>query len=236
MLEKLHLRPSFGQVRYRMGTAPNYELALPGNIARLAGKLAEVFNLKATSFVFNQNALSTQLLSFRYIFPFGAPGIPLEQLPYLDVALGVDQVDLLFSNPPTLKLLRETYIRTLGAVLEVSPTIIADHFFEASLHSPPDAANIRQFFDDIVKIPTDLPLEKGFIFSLNLENGARATMNLDTSLHIKGGVFIFFTYTHSMKVNGVSSISTVIDSAVHTYRKFQLAANIDIVEPAEIPT
>lgn len=236
MLEKVHLRPSLGQVRYRLGTAPNYQLASPGNVAQLAGRLAEIFNLKATSFNFNQNALSAQFLSFRYIFPFAAPGIPLTQLPYLDVALGVDQVELLFSNPPSVQLVRETYLRTLEAIIAVSSPNITDHYLEASLHAPGDNVNIRQFFDNFVTIPTKLPIEKGFAFSLTLENNARAAMNLDTSILIKGGVFIFFTYTHSVNVKDLSSIDAIIDSAVGVYREFQSVANIEIEEPAEIPT
>lgn len=236
MPKKLHLRPSLGQVRYRMGTAPNYQLASPGNVAHLAGRLAEIFSLKATSLNFNQNALSTQFLSFRYIFPFAAPGIPLNQLPYLDVALGVDQVDMLFSNPPTVQVVRETYLRTLEAIIGVSSPTVTDHYLEASLHAPGDHVNIRQFFDSFVTIPTSLPIEKGFSFSLMLESNARAAMNLDTSILIKGGVFIFFTYTHSVNTKDVSSIAAIIDSAVAVYRQFQSVANIEIEEPAETPT
>jgi len=236
MSEKIHLRPGLAQVRYRLGTAPNYQLASPGNVAHLAGKFAEIFNLKATSFNFNQNALSTQFLSFRYIFPFGAQGIPLTHLPYLDVALGVDQVDLLFSNPPTVQLIRETSLRILEAVIAVSSPTMADHYFEASLHAPGDQINIRQFFDNFVTIPTTFPIEKGFAFSLTLENGARAAMNLDTSILIKGGVFIFFTYTRSVNAKDVNSIAAIMDSAVGVYRQFQSVAKIEIEEPAEIPT
>ncbi len=233
MAENLHLKPAFGHVRYRMGTAPNYQLAAQNNVAQLAATLAETFSLKANSFTFNQNALSTQFLSFRYVLPVEAPGVSLAQFPYLDVMLGVDQVELVFSNPPTVQSLRETYLRTLTPMFSVAATNALDHYFEASFHAPSDIGTVQNFFDGVVKIPTKLPVETGFSFALTLGNNARAAMNLDRSAVLKGGIFIFFTYTLAQKASDISAIGEIMKSALHAYREFQSVANVQLDEPTE---
>lgn len=234
MSERLHLRPGVGHVRYRIGVSPpNYKLASPEIVAQVAGKLAEVFNLKSSGINFNQNALSTNFLSFRYFLPIDIPGIALAQIPYLDVAVGADQLELFFSNPPTVIAVRDTYLRVLDVIIGLSTPTITEHYLEASLHAPGDNVNVQKFFDEVVGISTKLPLDKGFSFALTLENNARAAMNLDTSIVIKGGVFIFFTYTAAQKVQDISSIGSIVESAVGIYREFQSIANIEIEEPRE---
>jgi hypothetical protein len=65
MAEVLKARPVNVQVKHRAGFAPpRYDLFNTEISASLAMKLAERFNLKSTGIIVNQNASSTNYLSF----------------------------------------------------------------------------------------------------------------------------------------------------------------------------
>src|SRR5688500_4925001 len=94
--EILRVRPTNVQVRHRgVFVPPCYDFLKTDVGISLLGKFAEAYNLRSTGIVINQNASSTQYLSFRHVLP----GEPFR---YLDVSIGVDQAEIVFFTPATV--------------------------------------------------------------------------------------------------------------------------------------
>ena len=128
MSQVLRARPVNVQVKHRGAFVPPcYDLFKPDVGVSIAGKLAETFNLKSTGIIVNQNAASAQYLSFRYFLP----GEPFR---YLDGSIGLDQSEIVFSNPATMPELTGEIGKLWSLVFENLKPIVASNYVEATLH------------------------------------------------------------------------------------------------------
>ena len=132
MSQVLKARPVNVQVKHRGAfVPPRYEIFKTDVSTSIAGKLAETYNLKSTGIIVNQNAASTQYLSFRYFLP----GEPFR---YLDASLGVDQTEIVFSNPATVAELVAEVGKVWSLVFEHLQPVITSNYIEATLHCQTD--------------------------------------------------------------------------------------------------
>ena len=139
MAEVLKARPVSVQVKHRAGFAPpRYDLFNTEISASLAMKLAERFNLKSTGIIVNQNASSTNYISFRYFLP----GEPVR---FFDVSIGIDQAEIIFSNPATVPELMQEVEIIWSLIFESLTPSLNDNYFEAAVHCETDAQALKPF-------------------------------------------------------------------------------------------
>lgn len=204
---------------------PNYSLATPEVAASLAGRFAEVFNLKSTGIIFNQNAMSTQYVSFRYIFP----GDPIR---YLDALIGVDQAEVFFLNPLNVSELTEGCLKVWKAMLEKSKPKIAEHYFEATLHCTTEGVSAKNFLDKFVSLQTtNKEIHKGFsLTSKHSEISGEARIGLEVSGSVPDGLYVTFACTSKKKVENSAGLVDLIDKTINIYRNLQPLAQIEVLE------
>lgn len=225
MSQVLRARPVNVQVKHRGGfVPPRYELFKPDVSVSVAGKLAEVYNLKSTGIIVNQNATSTQYLSFRHFLP----GEPFR---FFDASIGIDQAEIVFSNPATVVELT-TEIRKIWAVLfeNLQPTITGN-YVEATLHCETDGLSTKAFLNDLVKVQPDASgIHKGFSLTSKTVN-ATAKISLDVSDSIADGLYVVFAYLSTASLPDVLSLEKLFETTLTAYRALQGLAQIQLVEP-----
>src|SRR6267378_2371257 len=95
--------------------------------APLAARIAQTYGLKSTDIIINQSIAHTQYLSFRYFLQ----GEPFR---YADVLIGLDQAEVVFSNPATVLELTNEVHRALKIIGETVAPTANGTYFEATLH------------------------------------------------------------------------------------------------------
>ncbi len=227
--EILQLKPVSGQVRYRGTlTPPNYNIAKTDVAADLGGKFGEVFNLTSRDLTFNQNTSSAAYLAFRYFISAEA-----NFFRYLDVSVGVDQIEALYVNPPSIAAIRETFVKVWAPVIGISRPKIAQHFFEVSIDSSAEGKSARQFLDQFVSIKLDKPHKlagRGVVFDVDTESGGRLHINCVDSVNTPDGIFLYFTYTLKKLVTEMESLETILESVFGYYRQVQSMTHVNILE------
>ena len=226
MSQVLRAKPVNVQVKHRGAFVPPcYDLFKTDISVSIAGKLAETFNLKSTGLIVNQNAASTQYLSFRY-FLSGEP------FRYLDGSIGLDQAEIVFSNPATVAELMGEVGKVWSVVFENLQPIVASNYVEATLHCETDSLSTKAFLNDLVKVQSDPELHKGF--SLTVKAGgvdALARISLDVSESVQDGLYVVFAYVSRGSVRDMVSFKNLFDVALTSYRRLQTLAHIELVEP-----
>jgi hypothetical protein len=224
----LRITPVNVQVRHRATFfPPNYRLVTTEIAAALAGRLAEVFNLKSSGIIFNQNAMSTQYLSLRYV----PPNQPIR---YLDALIGVDQAEITFLNPASASELKDECLKAWTAIVEKSKPNITDQYFEATFHCTTDGKSVAEFLDKFVNIKSDaVEIQKGFsLTTKHPEINGEARIGLEVSTSVPNGLYVIFGFVSKRKIEDLASLKNVIDAIINVYRALQSLAHIDIVEPA----
>lgn len=223
--EILRVKPVNVQARYRGSfSPPNYRLVVTESAASVASELAAEFNLKSTNMVFNQNTMGNQYLSFRYI-------LPKQPIRFFDALIGVDQAEVVFSNPATISELREEYVKVLKPILEKSKPTITEHVFEATIHGTCEGAQVRDFLNRFVKFDSPPGVEKGFSLTLKKPDTAgEVRIGLEVSTSITDGLYCSFAYLDRTKVGNLVSLNSVLDTAVNAYKESQRSAHIEILE------
>ena len=225
MSQVLRARPVNVQVKHRGAFVPPcYNLFKTDVSVSIAGKLAETFNLKSTGIIVNQNATSTQYLSFRYFLP----GEPFR---FLDGSIGLDQVEIVFSNPATMAELMGEVGKVWGVIVEKLHPIVASNYVEATLHCETDGLSTRAFLNDLVKIPSDVSgIHKGFsLTSKAVDTVGR--ISLDVSDSVVDGLYVVFAYVSTGSVRDMPSFEKFFAATLTTYRWLQNLAQIELVEP-----
>jgi hypothetical protein len=225
MPEVLKARPVNVQVKHRAGFAPpRYDLFNTEVSASLAMKLAERFNLKSTGMIVNQNASSTNYISFRYFLP----GEPVR---FFDVSLGIDQAEIIFSNPATVPELMQEVEKIWSLIFESLAPSLNDNYFEAAVHCETDGASAKAFLNSRVTVqPNAAGMHKGFSVT-NRTSDAVSKLSLDVSEPVPDGLYVAFAYVSRGSVTEMASLVNVINLAVASYRSLQTIAQIELMEP-----
>ena len=225
-MEALRVTPKNVQVRYRGSFfPPNYNLVMNEVAAGLAGKLAEIFGLKSANITFNQNAMSTQYLSFRYI-------LPKEPIRYLDALIGVDQAEVVFLNPATVSELTEEYMKVWEVIIEKSKPRITEHYFEATLHSTTEGFSVKDFLNKFVNVKTRATdIQRGFSLTVKqpqIEGEARIGLEVSTS--IPDGLYVIFGCVSKRRIDHATALGELFDTTIKIYRDIQELAQIEVLE------
>lgn len=225
MSQVLRARPVNVQVKHRGTFAPpRYELFKTDVGVSLAGRLAETYNLRSTGMIVNQNATSTQYLSFRHFLP----GEPFR---FFDAFIGIDQAEIVFSNPVTLAELVGELRKIWGLLLGNLQPNIASNYVEATLHCQTDDLSTKAFLNDLVKVQLKAAgISKGF--SLTSKAGqATARIGFEVSDSIPDGLYVTFAYLSTASLRDMPSFEKFFDAALTDYRSLQRFAQIQLVEP-----
>lgn len=225
MNQVLQARPVNVQVKHK-GTffPPRYDLFKVDVSVATASKLAETYNLQSTQIIVNQNAASTQLLSFRYFLP----GEPFR---FFDARVGVDEAEIVFSNPATVAELTSEMGKVWRLIVETLHPVIKSNYVEASLHCETDGMSAKAFLDNLVSVQLNLPeAHKGFSITTK-EVDVVAKMSLDVSESVRDGLYVVFAYVSTEIIREVASFEKVFDAMLNTYRGLQRASRIQILEP-----
>jgi len=225
MSQVLRGRPVNVQVKHRGGfVPPRYDLFKTDVSVSVAGKLAETYNLKSTGIIVNQNATSNQYLSFRY-FLTGEP------FRFFDASIGIDQAEIVFSNPATVAELIGELGKLWSVIFENLQPNVASNYVEASLHCETDGLSTKAFLNDLVKVHSNaLELHKGFSLTSKTVN-ATAKITLDVSDSIADGLYVVFAYLSTASLADVLSLEKLFESTLTAYRSLQSVAQIQLVEP-----
>jgi hypothetical protein len=224
MASLLIVKPVNAQVRCRtLFVPPKYDLYNVEISAALATKLAESYELKSTGIIVNQGSASNQYLSFRYFFQ----GEPFR---YMDVLIGLDQMEILFSNPSTISELTKETGRAMGIVLEALTPVVRGAYFEATLHCEADKRGAQAFFNEMVRAPSGGPgIPKGVAF--NMQSGDDlAKLSLEVSDSVRDGLYVVFVFVTTAALSDITSFFGWFNSVLAAYRKLQASASVQILE------
>ena len=226
MAEVLKARPVSVQVKHRAGFAPpRYDLFNTEISASLAMKLAERFNLKSTGIIVNQNASSTNYISFRYFLP----GEPVR---FFDVSIGIDQAEIIFSNPATVSELMQEVEIIWSLIFESLTPSLNDNYFEAAVHCETDGASVKAFLDSAVTVQPNAPgMHKGFSVT-NRTSETVSKLSLDVSEPVPDGLYVAFAYVSRGIVTELASLVKLVNLALASYRSLQTIAQIELMEPS----
>ncbi|HEU4341950.1 MAG TPA: hypothetical protein VFU31_10300, partial [Candidatus Binatia bacterium] len=190
----------------------------------IAGKLAEIFNLKSTGIIVNQNATSTQYLSFRY-FLAGEP------FRYFDGSIGLDQTEIVFYNPATVPELVGELGKVWRVIFKNLRPNITSNYVEATLHCDTNGSSTKAFLNDLVEVRSDaLGIHKGFSLTSKTVD-AVARISLDVSDSVADGLYVVFAYVSTGSVRDMLSFERLFDATLTAYRSLQSLAQIELVEP-----
>lgn len=224
--ELLRVKPVNVQTRYKTTfVPPNYNLVKVEVSIALAESLAEVFNLKSSNIIFNQNTMSTQYLSFRYV-------LPNEPIRYLDGSIGVDQAEVVFLNPANVLELRDEFMKVWKAVIEKSKPSFLEHHFKATLHCTTEGVSAKEFLEKFVNVRTEaIDVQKGFSLTVkHPEIFGEAKIGLEVSTAIPDGLYVVFGCVSKQKVKDSTSLGSLMDTTINVYRRLQPLAHIEVLE------
>jgi hypothetical protein len=224
MAPLLVAKPVTAQFRCRsLFGPPKYDLYKVEISAALATKLAETYGLKSTDIIVNQSAASTHYLSFRYFFP----GEPFR---HMDVLIGLDQTEIVFSNPATIPELTSETGRVFDVVLQTLTPVVTGAYFEATLHCETAKIGAQAFFNEMLRVPSPGPgIPKGVSFSTQ-DGDDLAKLNLEVSDSVQDGLYVVFAFVRKAVVSDIESFSGLFKVVLTAYRNLQDSASVRIVE------
>jgi hypothetical protein len=194
----------------------------------LATQLAKAFDLQSVNIVINQNASSAQYLYFRYFLQ----GEPLR---YMDVSIGIDQAEVVFSNPSTIPELFTEFDKLWKIILECMAPSIGNSYFEATLHC--EADGVKEFLNDAVRVPSMTSqvehvgeIHKGYSITWQQFPSDSARLGLDVSGSIQNGLYVLFAYFHMSAITDTSGLLRVLQSTLGAYRRLQRLAGVQLLE------
>ena len=224
MSETLKAKPVNVQVKHKAAFGPPmYDLFKMDVSVALATKLAAAYRLQSTGLIVNQNAASTQYLSFRHFLP----GDPFR---FFDARIGIDEVEIVFSNPATVAELRSEVGKMWGLIVDTLHPVIKSSYLEASLHCETDGLSAKAFLDELVSVQVNMPeAHKGFsITTKGIDVLAR--INLDVSESVRDGLYVVFAYVSTEIVRELAAFEKVFDAMLNSYRGLQSASRIQLLE------
>jgi hypothetical protein len=229
MDQVLRARPRNVQFRHRGSCVPPcYELFKPDVNIPLARKLAETYELKSTDIVVNQQAASTHYVSFRYILT----GDPFR---YLDVAIGIDQIEVAFFNAANIAELIKEVGQVWKLLMEILKPAIKGNYFEVTIHCDSETST-KTFLNGRVEIDSltsGLDINKGFSVSTKVDKvHATARIGLEVSELIADGLYVTFGFVSKDIVHNAAAFTDLFNTTLVTYRFLQTLAHIELMEPS----
>lgn len=220
----LTAKPVNVQCRFRgFFVPPMYDLYKVEVSAALATRLAETYGLKSTDLIINQNSASSQYVSFRYFLQ----GEPFR---YMDVFIGIDQAEVVFSNPGTVPELMNEVGRVWRTILEMLKPVVKGSYFESTLHCETEKPGAIAFLNEVVRLSSDMPdLYKGFSVRMQVA-GDSARLNLDVSESVQNGLYVSFAVVSTALLRDIASLTHRFETTLAAYRQLQDSASIQILE------
>jgi hypothetical protein len=225
MPQLLKARPVSVQVKQRgVFAPPMYDLFKVDVSVELASRLAAAYRLQSTNLIVNQNAASTQYLSFRHFLP----GEPFR---FFDVRIGIDETEIVFSNPATVVELNSEVGKVWRLIVDTLHPVIKSNYLEATLHCETDGWSVKAFMDNLVSVQLSIPeAHKGFsVTTKGIDIVAK--MTLDVSESVRDGLYVVFAYLSTEIIRELASFEKVFDAMLNSYRGLQSATGIQLLEP-----
>jgi len=224
MVSVLTAKPVNVQVRFRgFFVPPRYEFFKVEVSTALATRFAETYGLKSTDIIVNQNAASSQYLSFRYFLK----GEPFR---YMDISVGIDQGDVYFSNPATILELMTEAGRVWSIILETLTPTVQSSYFEATLHCETEKPGAKEFLNEMVRLRSnESELRKGFSIRTGLPDESNK-LTLEVSDFVQDGLYVVFASINKTVLSDNLAFAKVFESTLATYRKLQDVASVQILE------
>ena len=168
--------------------------------------------------------MSNQYLSFRYI-------LPKQPIRFFDALIGVDQAEVVFSNPASILELREECVKVLKTIIEKARPTITQHYFEATMHATCEGAKAGPFLNQFVKIGNVPGVEKGFSLTIRKPDiNGEAKISLEVSTSISDALYLSFACHNRKKVEDLASLESIFDTAINLYKEAQPLAHIGVFE------
>ena len=233
MASILTAKPINVQTKFRgQFSPPSYNLFRVEVSTTLATKLAETFGLQSVNIIINQNASSTQYLYYRYFLQ----GDPFR---YMDVTIGIDQAEVVFSNPATIPELISEFDKVWKIILECLSPNIRQSYFEATLHC--EADGVKEFLNKAVQVPTNpsqsmrvsadpADIHKGYSITLQQHPNLSARLSLDLSGSVKDGLYVAFAYFNMATMIDMTAFSQFFNSILVSYRTLQAMCGVQLLE------
>ena len=225
MSQILKARPVNVQVKHKGTFAPPlYDLFKLEISVALANKLAATYGLQSTNLIVNQNAASTQYLSFRH-FLTGEP------FRFFDARIGIDETEIVFSNPATVAELSSEVGKVWRLIIETLHPVVKSSYLEASLHCATDGWSAKALLDELVSVQLGMPeAHKGFsVTTKGIDVVAK--MTLDVSDSVRDGLYVVFAYLSTEIVRDLASIEKVFAAMLNSYHELQNVTHIQLLEP-----
>jgi len=233
MASILTAKPINVQAKFRgQFSPPSYNLFRVEVSTTLATKLAETFSLQSVNIVINQNASATQYLYFRYFLE----GEPFR---YMDVTIGIDQAEVVFSNPTTIPELMSEFNKVWKIILECLSPNIRQSYFEATLHC--EADGVKEFLNKAVQVPANASqavrvpadageVHRGYSITSQQNSSLSARLSLDLSGSVKDGLYVVFAYFSMATMIDITAFSQLFNSILVSYRRLQAMGGVQLLE------
>lgn len=186
---------------------PIFEIALSEIQSKFLKSLCQEFNIKFRDFVFNNQAISTNLIFFRR--PLSNP------FSYFDSLIGVDEFQTVCSNPKTEI---ESWMLTLK-VLDNLEKLVDLKFNKQTLiiklHCSSENISYAKFIDSINKYTSkeDIIISKGVSFVIRTPwPGVVLNINFERSIFVDDGPFILIQAFYDESIQDYKDIFTDIIS------------------------
>lgn len=149
----------------------------------------------------------------------------------MDAFVGIDQGELVFSNPATVLELVNEFGRAWKIILETLSPMMRNSYFEATLHCETEKPGTKAFLDEMVKVPSEsAELRRGFSLMRQFADSA-TKLSLEVSDSVQDGLYVAFASVSTEGLRDMSSFSRLYESTLTAYRTLQNIASVHIVEP-----
>ncbi|MEW6388007.1 MAG: hypothetical protein AB1491_10875 [Thermodesulfobacteriota bacterium] len=162
---------------------PLLEVALPETQARLLKDFCNKFGLRFREIVFNNQAISSNLIYFRHPFRFG----------HFDTFIGVDELQTIFVNPETETLAWELTTEIMDIISKISKMIFKKQTLTFNIHCSSEHIKYSEFMNNIntFNFTHKITYSKGATFTIRSPlPGYLINIIFDQSLLIENGLFI----------------------------------------------
>jgi hypothetical protein len=150
---------------------------------------------------------------------------------FFDLSIGIDQAEIIFSNPATVPELMQEIEKTWSLIFESLTPTLNDNYFEAAVHCETDGASAKAFLNNIVTVqPNDAGMHKGFSVT-NRTSDTVSKLSLDVSEPVPNGLYVAFACVSRGSVTEMASLVKLVNLALASYRSLQAIAQIELMEP-----
>jgi hypothetical protein len=148
----------------------------------------------------------------------------------MDVLIGLDQMEIVFSNPATIPELMTEIGRVFSVVMERLRPIVKGCYFEANIHCETEKPGAQSFLNKMIRVTSDdSTTRKGATLITQFGNDS-AKLHLEVSDSIQDGLYVVFAFLSKADFRDVQSFSGLFSTLLEAYRKLQNMASVEILE------